>query len=106
MLLVNLTGLTVVSELSSQFAQLLFGRFYWKKFAIYIVPGIALFTNKPQRPSSKDVHRTVAFVAVQMSVYTHYIAFEIGIGSIFDSGLYQLTSPESFTSSQLSENVR
>lgn len=106
MLLVNLTGFTIFNKLSTQFAYLLFGRFRWKEFAFDIVPRTAFFTNKPQSPSSKDVHRTVAFVAVQMSIYSHYITFEIGIGSIDDSGLYQLTSPESFTSSQLSVNVR
>lgn len=106
MLLVNLTGLTIVYELSAQFADLLFGRLHWKEFALDVMPRTAFFTNKPQSPSSKDVHRTVAFVAVQMGIYSHYITFEIGIGSMFDSGLYQLTSPESFTSSQLSENVR
>ena len=106
MLLVNLTGFTIVYELSTQFAHLLFGRLRWKEFAFDVVPRTAFFTNKPQSPSSKYVHRTVAFVAVQMSIYTHYITFEIGIGSIFDSGLYQLTSPESFTSSHKLENVR
>lgn len=104
--IVNLTRFTIFDKLSTQFADLLFGRLRWKEFALDVVPGTTFFTNKPQSPSSKDVHRTVAFVAVQMSIYSHYITFEIGIGSMFDSGLYQLTSPESFTSSQLSENVR
>lgn len=106
MLLVNLTGFTIVYELPTQFAHLLFGRLRRKEFAFDVMPRTAFFTNKPQSPSSRDVHRTVTFVAVQMGIYTHYITFEIGIGSMFDSGLYQLTSPESFTSSQLSENVR
>lgn len=106
MLLVNLTGFTIVYELSAQFAHLLFGWLRWKEFAFDIVPRTAFFTNKPQSPSSKDVHRTVAFVTVQVSIYSHYITFEIGIGSMFDSGLYQLTSPESSTSSHKLENVR
>ena len=107
MLLVNLTGFTIVYELSTQFAHLLFGRLRWKEFALDVMPKwVFVHFNKPQSPSSRNVRRTVTSVAVQMCIYSHYITFEIGIGSMFDSGLYQLTSPESFTSSQLSENVR
>lgn len=73
MLLVNSTGFTIFNKLSTQFAYLLFGRLRWKEFAFDIVPRTAFFTNKPQSPSSKDVHRTVAFVAVQMSIYSHLI---------------------------------
>jgi hypothetical protein len=73
MLLVNLTGLAIVYKLSTQFAYLLFGRLRWKEFTVDIMPRVAFFTNKPQSPSSKDIHRTVAFVAIQMSIYSHVI---------------------------------